>query len=313
MKSRHLMILSAMSVAALATITGCSAVPADASPRPVASASASASGAASGPASRERALRAALASLEMRDHERLGVSVAVAGTDEHFSYRGGERFALDSTSKLFTATLLLRDDSDAQLAQTIHYTAADLQSYSPITSQHVDTGMSLRDVIAAALQYSDNTAANLMFEQLGGPTAVERDVRALGDGVTTFDRIEPDLNTAVPGDRRDTTTPDEMAADVGRFTLGATLRPARRSLLVDLMRGNTTGDADVRAVVPSGWIVADKTGSGGYATANDVALVTRPGAAPILIAVYTSGTSADATTPDGIVADVARAALDALG
>jgi beta-lactamase class A len=310
---RSITLLAAVGTSA-ALLSGCAAVTPASATRSAVSGTASAPAPATptaGVAARQARLTAAIRTLEAQHDERIGVTVQIVG-GEHLAYRGGERFALDSTSKLFTATLLLRDDTDAQLAQVVHYTTADLQSYSPITSQHVATGMSLRDVITAALRYSDNTAANLMFEQLGGPAAAERGVRELGDRVTNLDRTEPDLNTAIPGDSRDTTTPDQIASDLQRFALGDVLTPSRRAFLVDTMRGNTTGDADVRAAVPSGWTVADKTGSGGYGTANDVALVTRPGGPPVVITIYTSGTTAAATTPDGIVGDVAKAAVATL-
>ena len=137
--------------------------------------------------------------------------VVDTATGATFGYRASERFALDSTSKVLTSAAVLREATDAQLGTVIHSDASDLQSYSPVTSQHVDDGMTLSDVIAAALQYSDNTAANLLFEQLGGPASAQARVRDWGDDVSTLDRLEPDLNSAVPGDPRDTTTPAQMA------------------------------------------------------------------------------------------------------
>ena len=200
----------------------------------------------------------------------------------------------------------------ADLAAVVHYDASQLQSYSPVTSQHVTSGMPLSDVITAALQYSDNTAANLLFEQLGGPAAAQTQVRTWGDRVTNLDRTEPDLNTAIPGDPRDTSTPQQVAEDLKSLTLGHTLPTERRQFLVESMLGNTTGGPYIRAGVPSSWRVADKTGSGGYGSRNDVAVLYPPGAKPIVLAVYTTRSTQDAASDDGLIAAATKLVVAAL-
>ncbi|GAB3609373.1 class A beta-lactamase Bla1 [Humibacter ginsengiterrae] len=234
------------------------------------------------------------------------------GTGQTYGYRDSERFALDSTSKLFTSAAVLQHATDAQLAAIIHYDASDLQSYSPITSQHVDDGMPLSDVIAAALQYSDNTAANLLYEQLGGPASAQERVRSWGDAVTNLDRTEPDLNSAVPGDPRDTSTPEQVATDLKSILLGSTLPAKRRDFLVQTMLGNTTGGTYIRAGVPVSWRVADKTGNGGYGSRNDIAVLYPPQGEPIVLAVYTTRSTADATSNDDLIATATKDVVAAL-
>jgi beta-lactamase class A len=261
---------------------------------------------------RDQDLDTELSALEQQYGARIGVTAIDTGSGRAVEYRGNSRFALDSTSKLLTAGLLLRDDTDAQLRTVIPYTDADLQTYSPITSQHVGTGMSLVDLIAAALQDSDNTAANLLFAQLGGPAAVQRQLRGIGDRITNSDRTEPDLNTAVPGDPRDTSTPDQMATDLRRFTMGSLLTRTRRTMLMTLMLGNTTGGPYIRAGVPASWTVADKTGNGGYGTRNDIAVVTPPHRAPLVIAIYTGRDTSTAASDDDLIARTTRDAVASL-
>jgi beta-lactamase class A len=240
------------------------------------------------------------------------VQVLDTGSHAQFGYRASERFALDSTSKVLTASALLDRDSDAQLATVVHYSEADLQSYSPITSQHVDTGMTLSAVIAAALQYSDNTAANILYDQLGGPQAAEKHVRSWGDTVTNLDRTEPDLNSAVPGDDRDTSTPGRMASDLRMLVLGDALPSPHRRVLKNTLLGNTTGGPYIHAGVPSTWSVADKTGNGGYGSRNDIAVLYPPNAKPIVLAVYTTRKTADASSDDDLIASVTRSVISAL-
>jgi beta-lactamase class A len=254
----------------------------------------------------------AFASLERRYDARLGITAVDTGSGRTLVHRAGERFAFASTVKVFIAAAVLDGSSDADLATVVHYDRGDLLEYAPVTSEHVDTGMTVRELIDAALRSSDNTAANLLVERLGGPDAVERWLRGIGDQTTSVDRVEPDLNQATPGDRRDTTTPERFAADLRAVLLGDVLDAADRRVLRDAMLGNTTGDATIRAGVDPSWRVADKTGTASYGVRNDIAVVTPPGRAPIVLVVMTSRADAAAEPSDALVAAATRAAVAGL-
>ncbi|BDZ49755.1 beta-lactamase [Frondihabitans sucicola] len=256
---------------------------------------------------------AAFAALEKRFGARLGVDAVDTGTGRTVAYRSGERFAFASTYKALAAGVLLQKRTDAELDATVRYTASDLVDYSPVTGAHVATGMTLRALITAALQYSDNTAANLMLQQLGGPAGLQQALRGLGDEVTNVDRPEPDVNEATPGDPRDTSTPRALAGDLRSFLLGDTLTSSRRALLNTWMAGNTTGGPYIRAGVPAGSTVADKTGNAGFGTRNDIALVRRPGKAPIVLALLSDRGAAGASSDDALLADATRAVVAQLG
>jgi beta-lactamase class A len=234
------------------------------------------------------------------------------------SYRADERFAYASTHKALTAAVILQGRPVSGLDARVAYTAADVVAHSPVTGLHVDTGMTLRELCDAAVRYSDNTAANLLFRELGGPAALGAALAAAGDTVTRVDRTEPALNGAVPGDIRDTSTPAALAIDLRHFALGDGLGAgadgdAKRVILAGWMSGNATGDTLVRAGVPGGWGVADKSGAASYGTRNDIAVVTPPTGAPIVIAVMSSRTAGDADYNDALVAEAARIAIAALG
>lgn len=254
----------------------------------------------------------AFAALEGRYGARLGVYAVDTGDGRTVGYRSGERFAFASTLKVLAAGMVLERETDAQLDEVVRYDASDLLSYAPVTSVRLATGMPVRDIIAAALQQSDNTAMNLLLERLGGPAALEAALRDLGDEITNVDRVEPDLNSAVPGDTRDTTTPESIAEDLRELTLGDTLTDDRERLLADVMVGNTIGGPYIRAGVPAGWKVGDKTGNGGYGTRNDIALVWPPGRPPIVLALLSDRGRPDAASNDALLADAARAAVAAL-
>ncbi len=252
--------------------------------------------------------------LEQRFGARLGVYVLDTGTGREVTYRADERFAHASTYKALATGVLLRHASDADLDKVVTYRAADLQKWAPITSQHVASGMRLRDLAAAAIEYSDNTAANLLVDRLGSPAGLQQALRALGDATTNVNRTEPTLNEATPGDRRDTSTPRALACDLRRFVLGDALPDGRRQQLKDWLLGNTTGAPYIRAGVPAGWKVGDKTGNAGYGTRNDIAVAWPDrGGSPVVIAILSDRGRANASSNDSLIAQATKTALAALG
>nr|WP_034760434.1 class A beta-lactamase [Rossellomorea vietnamensis] len=247
--------------------------------------------------------------LEKKFDARLGVYAIDTGTNRTVAYRPDERFAYSSTFKALATGLVLQQNSLDELDEVITYTKDDLVTYSPITEQHVDTGMTLREICDAAIRYSDNTAGNLLLEELGGPDGFENGLRQIGDHVTEADRFETDLNSAIPGDIRDTSTARALATNLKAFTVDDVLPDSKRTILTDWMRGNTTGDELIRAAVPKGWEVGDKTGAGGYGTRNDIAIVWPPNRDPIIIAILSSRDTEDATYDNDLIAKAAKVVL----
>jgi beta-lactamase class A len=254
----------------------------------------------------------AFTDLERRFDARLGVWALDTGSGARVEHRADERFAFCSTHKVFSAAAILHANTVGALDTVVRYTRADLVAPSPISDQHVEVGMSLRDLCDAAVRYSDNTAANLLFGQIGGPPALASFLRSSGDTTTDCSRIEPDLSSAVPGDLRDTTTPRAWGQDLRAVTLGDTLPADKRAILVDWLVRNTTGRALVRAGAPAGWTVGDKTGSGHYGTRNDIAVLWPPDAAPVVLAILSSRPGEDDRYDDQLLAEAARATLTAL-
>ncbi|MEV7097535.1 class A beta-lactamase [Amycolatopsis sp. NPDC051045] len=250
--------------------------------------------------------------LERDFDARLGVYAVDTGSGREIAHRADERFGYASTHKAFSAAAVLQRTSIEGLAKVLTYTRGDLQPNSPVTEKHVATGLPLRDALDAALRYSDNTAANLLFRELGGPAGLAAALRGIGDTTTHVDRIEPGLNDLAPGDVRDTSTPRAMTGSLRAFTLGTALTPEKRTVLTDMMRANTTGAALIRAGAPAGWAVADKTGTGSYATRNDIAVVWPPGRAPIVLVVMSARQAENAEHDDRLIAQAAKLVLDAL-
>jgi beta-lactamase class A len=258
-------------------------------------------------------VRDALAAIETRIGGRLGVEAHDVRGGAYFAYRANERFPMCSTFKAMAAAAVLArvDAGQERLDRFVRYGEADLFSYAPVTRAHVGQGgLTLGELAAAAVEVSDNTAANLLLASLGGAAGWTRYVRRLGDHVSRLDRTEPKLNTSPPGDPRDTTTPAAMLANLQKAVLGDALKPDSRQRLQDWMVACTTGEARLRAGLPRQWRVGDKTGTWGgthaWASSNDIAVVWTD-TQPILISCYIQGRDAvPATLRDDALADVAR-------
>jgi beta-lactamase class A len=294
--------LAALAAVLLVPATGCAA--ANGAPTPEAGHSASPGASAELAREFER--------LEEEFDARLGVYAVDTGSGEEIAHRPDERFAYASTHKALSAGAVLQQNTLEEMEEVVTFTEEDLVDHSPVTEQHVDTGMTLMEVADAAVRYSDNTAANLLFDELGGPDGFEDVLEGIGDDVTDPERIETELNAWTPGDTRDTSTPRAMAGSLREFTLGDALPEDRREVLNDMLVNNTTGDELIRAGVPDDWKVGDKTGAGSHGTRNDIAVLWPPEGAPIVLAVMSSRDEEDAEYDNALIARAAEVVAEEL-
>ncbi|WP_298261589.1 class A beta-lactamase [Bradyrhizobium sp.] len=266
---------------------------------------------AQGSRNRPEKLERDISALEKERGGRLGVAVLDTSNEMSAAFRGDERFPMCSTFKLLavTATLARVDGGKERLDRRIRFQAGDVVANSPLTKGHAGgDGMTLAEICEAAMIVSDNTAANLLLADMGGPAGVTAYARSLGDQVTRLDRGEPDLNQALPGDPRDTTSPKAMLSNLRTIVTGKILTPGSREHLVNWLIGNKTGDTRLRAGLPHEWRVGDKTGSGERGTTNDVGVVwPSSGRPPVFVAVYLTGSSPESEHRNATIAAVGRA------
>jgi beta-lactamase class A len=261
-------------------------------------------------------LNSELAEIERTSGGRLGVAFLNTATGAGAGHRADERFPMCSTFKLLAVAAVLRrvDTGKESLDRRLTFTGNDILPYSPITGKQIGgSGMPVSELCAAAMQYSDNTAANLLLSTIGGPAGVTAFARSIGDTMTRLDRTEPDLNQALPGDPRDTTTPAAMLHSMQGVLLGKALSDVSRTQLQGWMLRNTTGDACLRAGLPKDWRIGDKTGSGDNGTRNDIAVIWPSQPGPILVCVYLTGATAVSNDQrNAAIAAVGRAVASAL-
>jgi beta-lactamase class A len=249
------------------------------------------------------------AQLEKQHGGRLGVMALDTATGQRISHRADERFPMCSTFKLLAAAAILKnvERGTERLDRWITYTQSDLLEYAPVTRANISKGgMTVGGLCAAAVELSDNTAGNLLLAAIGGPAGLTTFTRSLGDAITRLDRTEPTLNTAIPGDPRDATSPAAMIADLKAFLIDGALTKTSDEALMGWLNNCKTASKRIPAGLPPDWTSGNKTGSGDNGTANDVAVIQRPGKAPILVAAYFTGSSAPPAARDGVLADVGR-------
>jgi len=245
---------------------------------------------------------------------RLGVAALDVATGRRVSHDEDGRYAMCSSFKLALAAAILTEVEAGRmrLDDQISFSRTDLLGNSPVTEAHLAEGrLPVEQLCAAAVEVSDNAAANLLLARIGGPAGLTRFLRSAGDSVTRLDRNEPELNSNLPGDPRDTSSPAAMLGLLQALLLGDRLNPASRARLIGWMENCATGRDRLRAGLPAGWRVGDKTGTGNGANV-DLAIAWPPGRGPILIASFTDGRREDLRVRNPVHAAVARKVAAAL-
>ncbi len=256
--------------------------------------------------------REKIAMLEAAANGSIGVFAINTENNYVIAYHAKKRFPLCSTNKVMGVAAILKESekNTGLLQRKIKYKKSELIAWSPTTKKHVNSGMTITELGKAAITLSDNTAINLLMKEIYGPKGVTAFARSIGDDIFNLVRWEPELNTAVPGGLRDTSSPEAMANSLRKLVLGHVLAPKQQELLKTWLIENTTGDARIRAGTPSNWLVGDKTGTcGHYGSTNDVGIIWPKNGSPIIVAVYFIVKKENAKPRDDVIAKATRIIL----
>jgi len=227
---------------------------------------------------------------------RLGVAAIDTRSGRQIAFRRNDRFAMCSVFKLPLGAfvLWLAERRSLSFADELPFTRRVLLENSPVVEANLGRGrLSIGSLAEAAVRQSDNSAANLLLKRTGGPAALTRFIRACGDSSTRVDRYELALNSNILGDPRDTTTPAAMASLARTLVMGSALQPASRAKLAGWLATSVPKPDRLKAGFPPGWRTGHKPGTGRNGALNDVAISWPPGKAPMVVAAFISGGTAD--------------------
>jgi len=237
---------------------------------------------------------------------RIGVSIYDLKNNHRWSYKGDTRFPLMSTFKTLACAKLLYDveNGNQSIDSTVVINEDSIVTWSPVTEKRIGEKISLKDSCAATLSMSDNTAANIILSSIQGPKALTQFMRSIGDEITRLDRFEPDLNQALDGDLRDTTTPNAITKSLNTLLFGDVLNQEAKDQLKKWMKSNKVADSLLRSVLPKDWSIADRSGAGGYGSRGITAIVWSDLRAPLIISIYLSQTEASFALRNKAIAEI---------
>jgi beta-lactamase class A len=232
-------------------------------------------------------LRQEIIALESKYKGKISFAAINTTNNTTLKYNANIYVPMCSTYKfIVVAAILKKSMMDSHfLQQKIQYKKEDLVTYSPITSKNLANGMTIAELCKSAI-LSDNTAANLLVKELGGITVVNNFARSIGNRSFRLDRLEPYLNSAIPGDLRDTTTAFDMMKSLQTLVLGSILGMNEKLQLQDWLKNHTTGNERIRAGIPKHWSVGDKTGTCKYGSTNDIGIIWPKNCSPIVLSIY---------------------------
>jgi beta-lactamase class A/beta-lactamase class A CARB-5 len=238
---------------------------------------------------------------------RVGFAAYDLETGQRWEYHADQLFAMSSTFKTLACAALLQrvDEGSEQLERRVKISASDVVTYSPVTEAYADNReISLFELCEATMTTSDNTAANMILQAMGGPQAVTAFVRELGDSVTRLDRWETELNEAAPHDERDTSTPNAMVSNLEKLVVGSALSPQSKNQLREWLVNNEVADGLFRSQMPNEWVIGDRTGAGGFGSRSITAVIWPPEREPTIVAFYITETDASFEERNSAIAEL---------
>lgn len=247
-----------------------------------------------------------ITAIEQEISGRIGVAVLDTQNGEFWSYRGDEHFPLLSTFKTLACAAILHSEGDSESYNNITITIeeANLITWSPVMEKLVGKDVTVEQACEATMLTSDNTAVNIVLEHVGGPQGLTRFLRGIGDNVTRLDRIEPELNEAMEGDFRDTTTPNAMLQTLDKLLLGEIMSKASKKQLRTWMKDNEVSTPLLRTILPAGWSIADRSGAGGNGSRAITAIIWAKSREAIIICIYLTQTNLSMEERNGVIRQI---------
>lgn len=264
-------------------------------------------------------LRTQIARVAAQAHGHVGVACSLPGKELDCDYQAEQAFPMQSVYKLPISMAMLHavEQGRFTLTQTIRFLPSDLISpdqYSPLRDAHPhgNADLPVQELIRLALVESDGVASDILMRSLGGPAAVEAYVRSLGISGISIRDTEKALGREVTLENRDTAQPRALVALLRLLADRSPLSPEHTQLLLGWMSSTHTGDRRLKALLPPGTKVADKTGTSGTGrkftnATNDVGLITLTDGHRLAVAVFVADSTAPEAVGERVIAEIGQA------
>ena len=283
---------------------------------------------------------------------RAGIAIYTPFSDDIIGRRQTERFPQQSVSKMWVALTILEQEAAGKLSldKKIRVTRDDIVVFSQPIKQYLSSQdsfeMPVRELLAHAINASDNLANSVLIRVAGGPQAINqmldrRKVQSIrfGPGEVLLQSAIAGLEwrpeyrngngfkeqrSRIPMEKRraalekylasplDGAAPGTIVLVLKRFGERAADDPGAK--LLKLMAGTYTGRSRLRSGLAPGWSLAHKTGTGqvlgSISTAlNDVGVLKAPDGCRYQVAVMIAETRAGREVTNGLMQNVARAVV----
>ncbi|HEX3659873.1 MAG TPA: class A beta-lactamase [Acidobacteriaceae bacterium] len=264
-------------------------------------------------------LQSQIARIAAQAHGRVGVACSLPGMSMDCDFQADELLPMQSAYKLPIAVVVLHavEEGRLSLTQKLRFLPTDIgapDEYSPLKDAHPHGGVDVpvQELLQRMIEPSDNVACDILLRTLGGPAAVDRSLRSLGFAGIHIVDYERTVDRDEHLQYRNAASPRALVILLRRLADRSPLSPQHTALLLGWMTDNHTGDNRIRAELPPGTVVADKTGSAGQNrprmnATNDVALITLPDGRKLAVAVLVADAQAPFPVRERVIARIAKA------
>ncbi|MBD8620674.1 beta-lactamase class A [Sphingomonas sp. PP-CE-3G-477] len=209
------------------------------------------------------------------------------------------------------STVSIRGDTPFPMASTVKLAIAGAYLADVDQGRRTLGDMIVGRPAAKALELmivrSDNQATDQLLAALGGPVVIQQWLWSHKIAGIRMDRTIAQLlrERGHLADSKDVATPIAMVTLLNKLDNGTVLTAQSRNFLLELMSRCQTGTRRIRALLPAGTRVEDKTGTLDGIT-NDVGFITMPDGRRVAIVVFARG----GRDRQPVIAEVSRAIYD---
>ena len=253
---------------------------------------------------------------------RVGVHAILLETGETIaSLNSRDHFPMQSVYKLPISIAVLKqvDDGKLKLDQKVRIAKEDYvgaAAHSPIRDKYANGAeLTVNELLRYAIAESDGTASDVLMKLAGGYTAVQTYLNELSITDLIVLNSEKELSQDWTAQYRNYASPESAVALLRALWERRGVSQENQALLLKYMTESTPGAKRLKGLLPTGAIVAHKTGTSGTqkgitAATNDIGIITLPNGKHLAIAVFVSDSPADEETREGVIAKIAKAVYD---